>query len=80
MLLAIADEAIALGEVEMSLRGLQTFRFHAVLGHGSIEVSVDNLIDRRAVTYTLLRVECRAEEAVLADCFTQALSLYVRQA
>ena len=73
MLLAVVDEAVGIAEVEQSLLGLHHLALHAVFGHGSIEMLVDDGIGLRTHAVGLGHVEGRTDETVLAYNFSQAL-------
>ena len=67
VLLTVADELIGYAEVEDALGRSQRLRLHTVLGHGAVEVLVDDGITLGHLPVTLPLVDGRADEAVLAD-------------
>ena len=75
MLLAVVDKLVGHAEVEDALGGRQHLALHAVLGHGTVEMLVEDGIGLRHLTVALPLVDGRADEAVLANGVLQALCL-----
>ena len=73
VLLAVADELIGYAEVEDALGRSQRLRLHTVLGHGTVEVLVDDCIALRHLTVTLPLIHSRTNQAILAHGIFQTL-------